>query len=467
MKALIKLSFILLLLPGVANAFDFYWEGNYSVEGNYLNGVDLGNSTDGDKAYINHHLLLRPEIILYEGVSFHMGLDTLNGTGSTAPSTRVGQILGGEFSSSTSAYAADVPEPFLQRQIQKSRGVDINEAYLKYSHTNGELRVGRQPLEFGYGAFYNAGHGVFDHWFTNRDGISYNFNMGSLSFTPMFNFMTSAVRSGEQTTEFGLKFNFGVEDTGLDLGFMFLQRQVSASQNMLNPAPGVTTGAAQPITYGLFYNRQKTNLRYGFEAIFQDGKLGDGVNSKGFGFAGEAEWNLKNWNFSGKFGYAQGDDPNDSSSISSVAMHRNYNLGMILFNHPLGASNFDALGTDVRGRRGALSSADYSSDLVVDTESISNAMYLAPSVSYNFSKKWNLDSTLVFAWLDETQIAGVGEVSSFLGSEIDLTLTYNPTENITYRTTLGFFMPGSAFEGTGSLETDTSFGATTSLGINF
>lgn len=458
---------IVFLLPSLANAFDFYWEGSYQAEGNYLNSVDLGNSADGDKAYINHHLFLRPEIILYEGLSFHGGLDALNSGGSVPPSSRVGHVLGGEFSSSQSTYSSDVPEPFMQRHIQKSRGVDISEAYLKYSHTNGELRLGRQPLSFGYGAFYSAGYNIFDHWYTNRDGVSYAFNMGSLSFTPMFHFISSAVKAGEQSTEFGLKFSFDVEDTGLSLGFMYLQRHVPAAQNAVNPVPGSTAGSAKPTTYGVFYNREKAKYSYGFEALFQDGTAGGGLALKGFGFAGQAEWKLKKWNLSGKFGYAQGDDPSDTSEMSSVAMHRNYNLGMLLFNHPLGASNFDPLGTDVRGRRGALSASDYSADNVVDTESISNAMYLAPSASYVFNKKWDLQTTLVVAWLDETEVVGIGEVSSFLGTELDLVLTFNPTENITYKTSFAAFTPGSAFDGIGSLETKTVFGATVGLGVTF
>ncbi len=466
MRSLKKLLLVLFLLPIKAHSFDFYWEGNYKAEGNYLNGVDLGNSTGGTKAYINHHLFLQPEIILFEGLSIHAALDAINGVNSTPPSSRIGQTLGDTFSLSKDAHLSDVSEPFLQRQIQKPSGVNVNEAYLKYSHTNGELRLGRQPLEFGYGAFYNAGYNVFDHWLTNRDGISYNFNMGSLRFTPMLNFMTSAIRAGTQTTEFGLKFNFKVKDTGLDLGFMYLQRHISSAQNALNPIQGVT-GAAAPKTYSIFYNRQKKNIRYGFEALFQNGKVGNGVSLKGFGFAGEMEWSIKNWKFLNKFGYAQGNDPNNTSLISSVAMHRNYNLGLILFNHPLGESNFDLLGTNIRGRRGALLSTDYSSDLVVDTQSISNALYLAPTASYIFNNRWNLSSTFIIAWLNKTQVLGVGKVSSFLGSELDLTLTHNPTQNITCKTTLGLFIPGSAFKGTGSLKTNTSFGATTSLGVNF
>ncbi len=461
-----RLIIVLFLLPITAQAFDFYWEGNYSAEGNYLNKVDLGNSTDGTKAYINHHLLLRPEIILFEGLSVHGALDTINGVNSIPPSSRVGHTLGGGLSSNKSTYSSDVSQPFLQRQIQKPRGVDINEAYLKYSHTNGELRLGRQPLEFGYGAFYSAGYNTFDHWLTNRDGVSYDFTLGPLRFTPMLNFMTSAIRTGSQTTEFGLKFNFRVKDTGLDLGFMYLQRHVPSVQNTLNPVQGVS-GAATPKMYSIFYNKQKKNIRYGFEALLQGGKVGSGVSLNGFGFAGEIELNMNNWKLLGKFGYAQGDNPNNTSSFSSVAMHRNYNLGMILFNHPLGESNLDLLGTNNRGKRAGLLPTDYSPDLVVDTESISNALYLAPTASYLLSNKWSLGSTLVMAWLNETQILGVGKVSAFLGSEVDFTLIHNPTQNITYKTTLGFFMPGGAFRGAGSLKTNTSFGVITSLGVRF
>jgi|GEM_PF-4170168 len=470
-RALI-LSFFM-MWPAVSFSYDFYWAGNYSAEANFLSGVDLGNGTDGDKDYINHHLFLQPEVIFYSGLSFHGGLDVLNGDDNSVPNTsRVGQVLGGSISSNQSTYSQDVPSPFVQRQFQKSRAVNISEAYLKYSHTNGELRLGRQPLEFGYGAFYNAGHGVFDHFYTNRDGLSYTFNMGNLSFNPMFNFLSDSLNSGSQSSEFGIKVGFSVEDTGLDLGFMVLQRHTPAEINALNAVPGGEFGAAKPITYGLFFNRQRKTFSYGFEALAQDGtagvdSAGNNISLQGFGVAGQVDWQLGKWDLSGKFGYASGNDPQDADEVGSVAMHRNYDLGLILFNHPLGAAAYDPTGTSLRGRNGSLG-AGYSPEKTVDTDSISNAKYLAPSATYTFSRKWKLGTTLVVAWLNETNVApGGGAVSSYLGSELDLTLDYEPTENIIISTTAGYFLPGSAFEGAGAFNTDNSFGITSRVGIRF
>ena len=70
--------------------------------------------------------------------------------------------------------------------------------------------------------------------------------------------------------------------------------------------------------------------------------------------------------------------------------------------------------------------------------------------------------------LDETNVApGGGEVSSYLGSELDFTLDFTPTENIIFSTTVGYFLPGGACDGNGAFESDDSFGVTTRLGINF
>lgn len=447
---------------------DVYWKGNYSLEGNYLNSVDLGNEVDGDKAYLNHRIFIQPELIFFEGLSFHGGLDVLNGTGSLPPSHRLGQILGGDLEAGSGSYVSDVPAPFLDRQLQKSRWINLSEAYLKYSHTHGELRVGRIPLEFGYGAFFNAGHALFDHWYSNRDGIAYKFTIGSLMFEPYFGFLTDPMSEGGETTEYGLKFNFHVEDTGLDLGALLLFRHIPKGQNT-NDALGANFGAASTESYGLYYNKKLKNMRYGFEALFQGGDVGlnaagEEVSLKGYGLAAEFEWNLKDFDLFLKAGAASGEDSNPNS-ISSVAFHKNYDLGLILFNHPLGASSYDPLNTNARGRRGSLSETEYGAAKVVDTESISNAYYIAPSFSYNFDRAWSLQTTLVTAWLEESNFS-YANVSSYLGSEIDLTLTYKPTENITHRTTVGFFMPGAAFDW-GSFNSKNCFGATTGLGINF
>jgi hypothetical protein len=473
MRKLLVFS-ILAIWPAVSYSYDFYWTGNYSAEGVYLSGVDLGNGTDGNKQYLNHHLFVKPEIIFYEGLSFHGGLDVLNGDDNSVPNTsRVGQILGGNISSNQSTYSQDVPAPFVQRQFQKSRAVNISEAYLKYSHTSGELRFGRQPLEFGYGAFFNAGYNPFDHYYTNRDGISYKFTMGALSFNPVLNFLSDSLGDGSQSSEFGLKFGFTVEDTGLDLGFMVLQRHTPQSINALNPVPGGEFGASKPVTYSVYFNRKLETLSYGFEALAQDGSAGadsagNNISLKGFGIAAQVEWQLASkWKLSNKFGYASGNDPQDTSEVSSVAMHRNYNLGLILFNHPLGDANYDPTGTTLRGRNGSLGAA-YSPDRTVDTDSISNAKYLAPSLDYRVNRKWKLNTTVVMAWLNETNVApGGGEVSSYLGTELDFTFDYQPTENIIISTTAAYFAPGGAFEGAGAFSADNSFGVTTRLGVTF
>lgn len=460
----------LCFLSAQASAYDFYWSGNYSLEGNYLNSVDLGNDTDGDKAYLNHHLMLKPEIILFEGLSINGVLDILNAGGSTQPpGQRLGHVIGSDLSDASASYSSDVPYAFLQRRLSKTREVNLTEAYLSFSHVNGQLKFGRIPLEFGLGAFYNKGHKSFDHWYTTRDGVSYEFQMGSLSFKPMASIMSDALEDKGDALEFGLEFHFRVEDTGLDLGAMILQRHIPGTLN--SGLTGVVSGAAKPTFYSLFYERDLKNYTYGFEAMFQNGDLGldaagNKVSLRGFGIAVEGEYRWTNFDLGLKLGYASGNDSSDAGTYSGVSFHRNYNLGLILFNHPLGASNLDALGTDLKGRRGALSSADYKSNKVADTDSVSNAFYLAPNFEYKFNSKWQMGGAVITAWLSETQ-SNLGDLSSYLGTEIDLTLTYKPTQNIIYKTTLGYLSTGSAFDGAGTLKTKDVFGLHMGLGVNF
>ena len=465
------LILFLSIFSNTAFAYDFYWSGNYSSEANYFSGVDLGNSSDGDKSYINHHLFLQPEVILYSGLSIKGAFDIINSGSDTLPSSqRVGQILGGGLIGS--GKIVDQDPVFIDRIIERNRGLNINEAYLEYAHTAGTLIVGRFPLHFGLGAFYNEGHDVFDHWFTNRDGFAYDFQFGNLFFKPMFSFISDSLQTdGGRIIEYGLEFHFKVPDTGLDLGAMVLQRGVTAEANQ-NSTLGATQGAARPIFLSLFYERTAKNYRYGFEGFFQTGDIGedasgDNVSIDGLGIALEGEFKLGKWDLSAKAGYASGDDPTDTD-YSAVAFNRNYNLGLILFNHPLGTGTYDPTQTNARGRVAGNDPANFVASQTADTDAISNTLYFAPSFNYNFNDAWALDTTLVFAWLAETAILPSGnEVSSYLGSELDLTLTYNLTKNILFNGTFAFLLPGAAFEGDGSLENDIAFGSTVSLGITF
>ena len=456
-----------------ALAYDFFWSGNYSSEANFLSGVDLGNSKSGDddKFYINHHLFLQPEVILFSGLSVKGAFDVLNSGSATLPSSqRIGQILGGNLTNSS--LIQDQNSIFIDRIMERNRGFSINEAYLEYAHTKGVLLVGRLPLHFGLGAFYNKGHNVFDHWFTNRDGLAYEFQFGNLHFKPMFSFLTDSLNiDGKKIIEYGLKFNFKVESTGLDLGAMILQRSISAETNEENPAPGVTRGSAKPIFLSLFYQRTEKTHSYGLEGFFQTKDIGEDVSGnsvslKGFGIALEGEFRAGKWDFKGKAGYATGDDA-DANSYSAVAFNRNYNLGLILFNHPLGTGTFDPTQTNSRGRLAGIDPSSFVASQTADTDAISNSIYFAPSLNYNLNSAWNLGTTLVFAWLQETELLPSGKVSSYLGSEVDLTLTYKPTESISCSGIFGFLFPGSAFEGDGSLETDLTLGSTINLGITF
>jgi len=469
-KYLWTICFISLFSP-VSYAYDFYWEGNYSAQANYFNGVDLGNSSDGDKSYINHHLFLRPEIVLYSGLSFKAGVDVLNsGTDSLPSGQRIGQILGGGLTGL--GLISDQDPVFMDRIIERNRALNINEAYLEYAHTNGNLKVGRMPLHFGLGAFYNKGHELFDHWFTNRDGISYDFSFGNLHFKPMFSFISDSLNTDAgRIIEYGLEFHFKVEDTGLDLGAMVLQRSISASANQASSL-GATEGSASPLFLSLFYQRQMKNYSYGVEGFFQSGDIGenasgDSVSLNGLGIAAEGEYQYKKWDLGLKAGYASGDDTS-ATSYSAVAFNRNYNLGLILFNHPLSTGTYDPTQTNSRGRLAGTAAANFNASQTADTDAISNTIYFAPSTTFNFSDTWKLNTTLVFAWLEQTEILTNGdEASKYLGSEVDLTLTYNPTENIIVNGTLGFLMPGAAFDGDGSLNSDSSFGSTISIGISF
>lgn len=453
---------------------DFYWEGSYRVEGVYFDGLDLGNSSDTDKNYINHHIFLRPELILIDGVSFVVGLDVLNGTGSLPPSQRFGQFFGGTLTTAASDFESDVALPFLNRHIQRTREAQLTEAYLKYNHPGGELRIGRVPLDFGLGMTYSSGRNLFDHWYSNRDGLIYKLKLGPLSVSPMaFRLGDSLGLSGEDINEYGARIDFIRKDTGLQLSAMILLRHIPTAAN-IDPSLAANFGSAQPRMWNLFLKRSYKNFSYALEASIAEGTLGktstgQEVDHEGVGAVAELLWTPKKWEFGGKVGYASGNDPSDPNSFGGYGFHRNFNLGMMLFNHPMGDPSFDLFGTKPYGRQGSLSDAAFNPNSVADTDRISNAVFLNPRVKYKFDRIWSLEANFIGAWLAEDVVGSSGEtVDDMIGTEINLTLEYKPIENINWKITLGYFQAGDAFKGpSGTFTSDESFGATSSFGITF
>lgn len=468
---------------------DVTWKGHYRAEMTHLNGVSLGSESI-NKNYLLHHLMLAPKVVLIDGFQIMSVLDILNDGSYSVPGSQAGQALGSQWSKSKpQPYGADGSVILSDNQIYEVRDLNIRNFYLLHRHPKGRLILGRAPIHFGLGISLNAGKGPFDHYFDNRDMVSYQAFMGGFTIQPYVARVTGGFESsGNAANEWGILIEWEREDTGLTLGLMGLSRHIPGS---LNDDRLASQGAAHFERYGFFLERgllQSKNYRYALELGFNSGDLGANesgtdIDYKGFGFAAEFDYisPIKGLSLGFKTGYASGVKASQERHLSAFAFDRNYNVGMILFNHPIGHKDLDVLSTTTFGRQGAHSGSNFKTHQTIDSESLSNAVYAAPYAIYALNSQWSLYTSILWAQLNQGNAnaslssTGLGagtpsrlKVDVDLGIEWDVSISYKPFENFIWETLVGVFFPGKAFHGgPQNYETDTVFGGVSRVSVSF
>ena len=271
---------------------------------------------------------------------------------------------------------------------------------------------------------------------------------------------------------------------------MGLSRHVSGS---LNDDYLASQGATHFERYGIFLERHrphKSNYRYALELGFNSGDLGANesgteIDYKGFGLAAEFDYTpkVRGLSLGIKAGYASGADASQADEFSTFAFDRNYNVGMILFNHPIGHKDLDVFSTTVFGRRGARSGSEFKTHQTIDSESIANAVYAAPYVRYALDSHWSLYSSILWAQLNQGNAntslfstsgsPGTGvnsrlKVDLDLGVEWDFAVCYKPFKNMTWETLIGVLFPGKAFQGgSRNYKMDIVLGGVSRLSVSF
>lgn len=460
------------LFANSAVAGDLEWSGLYRFEGNFLKNSELDGG-DREITYGQHHLVLRPKITAGDGFTIYGQFNLLNSA--AYPNSQMGQFWGSGVGTPAAGSAA--ADSNSASQTQASESILVTQLYLTFTQEYGSLIVGRAPLQFGLGMTHNAGRGLFDHFYDTRDLVGYKFVVGNLFFLPMFGKSSeSNLQQPDDVNDYMLQFQYENPETDLELG-VFYQMRKASSQGSNTPGGTPLGGAtnAGPIadvdnrTVSVYALRNSDNLRLGLEAAFQSGESGvqtasgDNVAWGGFGVAAEVEYRAQDskWRWGLKAGTATGDDPSTDAKFEGFIFDRNYDVGMLLFNRPLGQNDFlrtQFTTGSVRGTDGRVNKADI--------ESISNVMYFAPSARYHFNDRWSLDQTIVTGFLSESPIAG-RDVGKDLGYEYDLSVNFTPRKGVMWVNQAGFLFPGKAWEGDGLYESKFAFGFATKAAISF
>lgn len=465
------LSVALLSSPAYAMTLD--WNGGYRFEWTEFDKPSLGTPSQR-KAYGLNYLYLSPKIIAADGVNVVSRFDVLNST--TYPNSQVGETWGLNSNAGGSANATS-------SNNQGTANIQVSQLYLNVNQEYGALIVGRAPFEFGLGMTYSAGKGPFDHWYDTRDMVAYKIVVGDWFFMPVLSRKQSTgYGQGGTISSTGFQLQYESEENRSLIGLY--QETVKGPRNILDYSNG-QVAAYGGTAIGSDLNLQKTNfvLGRGFDAFafkleagFQTGETGittgtgENVSLNGFGVATEFSIprNESKWDWNLKLGMATGDDP-ASKDFGGYAFHRNYNAGMLLFNHRLGQKDFlytnanraDTSAPD--GTNGDLAKVGDS----VDDENISNAIYIAPSAGYVWNDRFDVRNTLVYGQMMNTAKNSV-DSSKLLGLEWDIELIYKPSEKIQWVNQIGILFPGDAFKnGNQGLENSFTYGFASKAAISF
>lgn len=464
------ISLLCVLFCSFAAQADIEWSGNYRFEGVKIENAEMDN-IERNKQYMLQHLVLSPKITAYDGITIYGRFDILNAN--AYPNSQMGQFFGSGIGSATPTNA-DNSNALSERQ--SADFIAVNHLYLTYAHEFGLLTVGRAPLHFGLGMAYNAGTGAFDHWFDNRDMVSYKFVTGNLSFTPMMaKVVENDIGFEDDISDYMFQMMYENPDTELKLGLMYRSRHVTRYGNDVPAAPlfGDGTSVSPQGTAGfegeywnLFFSRWVgESFKIGLELATQKGETGvlaggGNVEIDGYGVALEMDWMPKdsNWSASLKAGTASGDDPDTVNSYEGFVFDRNYDVAFLLFNHPLG--QYDLFRTaGIRDTSATASSR-------ADEEAISNVVYISPSIKYKWSGKFDTQLGLTYAQLNSDPLSGI-DVEKSVGYEVDISLNYKPYDNVQWINRIGFLSPGKAFDGGGQFRSENSYGLETKAAITF
>jgi hypothetical protein len=472
--ATLGLGFVLssTLWSGSAAAGDLTWSGLYRVEAFQSNDPEL----DGNRgtAYMLHHLILSPKIIAADGFTVYGRFDILNSS-KYGTNNQVGQVFGTGPNQTLTNTPADSSQSNVFSRTQSSDTLAVTELYATWVQEFGVLIAGRTPLQFGLGITHNAGNGIFDHWLTTEDVLGYKIVLGNFFILPMYGKVNSGdVGVEDDVNDYMIHVEYDNPETDLSLGIFYEMRVATGFGNdapagtALGDAGATASQGFKSSTISIYSKQKLKDFTIGVEAGLQSGDTGvvnsdhtTAVKLNTFGIAGEIAYNSADskWSMLTKLGVASGDDAGTQDSYEGFTFNRNYNIGLLMFNHPLGQGNILRTAT-VRDQTKTSASQ-------VDTEAVSNAFYFAPGLQYKFRENLAFGGTFVYALLKNEPFAN-GTTAKDLGYEVDVNVTYKPYERFTWITEAGFLFPGNAWAGgPNNFDRKPDYGLSTKAAISF
>ena len=402
MKKIILLS--LLFCSNQGFAFDLTLGGEYRFNATYLSEVPR-------RTFFNHNLILKPEILANDSIKFHSMLEFFR--------------CKKDFYCNEN-YIGGSP----LGEIDQS--VHVNLGYVSWTREYGRLLMGRIPIEFGMGLDLSSRN---RNYLDYLDGVQYKAIIGNMKLLPTVGVIT---RNGNiESTSYMISGFF--ENSDITLGGLYLRKTANIRGQLLNDTKGLY--AKKQISKVKIESElnMKSGQHVKFKGLSLDGsdneeQTNQKLNSLGLVLKVQSDQILFNerLGFGLHSGYLSGDKQSTGDTYEGFLSDRDYDTGLILFNHVLGSG---LLGTDNL----YLNIPDRSK--APDVEFLSNAFFLSPEANFSLTEK--IDFKLNVLWAVTAVPQNVSNQN--LGVEVDLIASYKFNEVAKASLEIGHLFKGRAF----------------------
>lgn len=417
------------LLLAAAVAAEVEVEGSYRARGQIFDSLSLDHDlADGEglSFSFDHRLWLRPVLHVSDAARVLVDVKGLDGVTWGTLASPVANPVPGAPPTFDTALTAPVGDTDPTDALQD---ITLWRAWTEFDTPIGRFRVGRQPMHWGEGIWWNDGQQVapeLARYGDSADRLAWELLVEEEFFVGL---SVDVVAEGfigaeDDTTAFNGHVAYRSE-----LVHAGLLAQV---QHTVDPDLTVfTIDGSGSATLGKLHVAGEVVGQFGGGAVTD---IGEGVSVTAVGSVLDAGLDLAPWSLRLRGGLATGDGQDRDLKLKTFSFDRDYSVGIVLFEHPLPTLSAVAP-NDVNGGR--------STDDALTGDTVHNALYLLPSVRRRIVE--GLAAELSWLGARTAKVPDSFGGRNSYGMEFGLGLHATPTPGIEAGLTGAAFLPGSFF----------------------
>ena len=426
------------VLSSSAEAISLNFSGNFRTDGSLYSKPNLGDAgSNSTKAFLAGRALLQPNLVIDDHFSLKSQWSLLNSPSFNSINN------GPSLSGGQGSYVFGDPN---------AQALQLSRAWLEWVSDFGVVRVGRMPVQWGYGLIWDAGDGIWDNYQTTMDRLEYRLHFGHVIGALAYSKgrKTSVLGSENDQDFYSIYLQYVNPEMDVEAGVIY-ERQIrspsQAADFMTGPAnpyavpagtpkTGLATKTGYPLSNNvvdLYVKKTIGYLTLGGEGGWLTGSAMDYNNNgnedtlNAFGLLVTAAYEYHNVKGFVDFMYASGDTSLNSDRLNGfVLLHRNRSPGIILGRELLGPYNGNSI------NQGSLVAYG-------DADTFSGAYYVRPGLRVEWAPSWSTGLEVIVA----QKAAVTPNDSAALGVEFDLGADHSFYKNFDLGVTVGYLIPGA------------------------